>query len=187
MQVHVQYHMPDFTRFIRASSRLVNLVGQAAKRWVPRKLAIAFVPFVVEGIKSNRYVYAWNPRALRYNVKYQEWKLAHFNQLKFWILRGELIRAITHFRMDEGYMAGVRPGAMDSGGVSWYGSGDKGPPKPIAMYARVLEYGGNFRAAGGGIHPPRPVFWPSLVHFRLRTAKLIGRKYMRTTVARAWT
>lgn len=145
------------------------------------------MPFVIEGIKANKYVYAWDPRALRYNFKYREWKMTHFGHLKFWRLRGELLRSITHFKMGDGYMAGIQPGAMDSGGVSWLGApGEKGSPKPIAMYARILEYGGDFRAAGGGFHPPRPVFRPSLVQFRLRNAKDIGRKYMRTYIAGAW-
>jgi len=36
-------------------------------------------------------------------------------------------------------MAGIPSGIYDKGGKSWFGSGDKGPPKSIAMYGKKAE------------------------------------------------
>ena len=81
-------------------------------------------------------------------------------------------------------MAGIPEGAMDSGGKSWTGEGDKGERKPIAMYARLLEFGGD--AGKGGKHPPRPVFQPTLKEFRVDEAETIGRKHLFVNIAGAW-
>lgn len=78
------------------------------------------------------------------------------------------------------YMVGWKGGAFDSGGKSWYGKkGDLwGPSKPVAMYARILEWGGDFTSSGGGRHPARPVMAPSLVGFTRRE----GREMARSTL-----
>ena len=66
------------------------------------------------------------------------------------------MRSLGSYRYGEGYLGGVHPGAMDSGGKSWHGKGKKGPKgesKSIEMYGRVGEN-------------KRPVFEPVMEEYK---------------------
>ena len=62
------------------------------------------------------------------------------------------MKSLGAYKLGGGYIGGVQPGAMDSGGKSWYGKGKmgaKGESKSIEMYGRVEEH-------------RRPVFTPTM-------------------------
>lgn len=176
--------MPDYTRLTRALSKVTSRVKQSAKVRVPRNLALYFVPFVIQNIVAQKFMFTWNVDARSYHPIYSEWKKKYFSSRSFWRLSGALIGSITYFSVKNGYMAGIPAGVMDAGGTSWYGAGDRGPPKPIAMYGRLLEFGGY--SSDGRYYPPRPVFGPSLIHYRLGRGKEVAGKILHTYVARGW-
>jgi hypothetical protein len=60
------------------------------------------------------------------------------------------------------FKAGIPSSAMDRGGKAMRG---KGKVLPIAYYARIMEFGGQF---GGQRHPPRPVFTPTRLEYLRR-------------------
>jgi len=173
----------DLTKFFKALTRVSKQVRRS-KQAVPRDMAIKFTNNVLNSIMTQRYVHTWGGRAQRYHPKYQIWKRRFRKLTGFWMLWGDLIASITHFKVGQGWMSGVPAGAMSSGGKSWLGKGDKGDPKSLVMIARLLEKGGH--AGRGGRHPKRPVFAPTLVDFRSKDAPKIGRKYLRTTIKGAW-
>jgi hypothetical protein len=179
----LKFNTNDINRFIRALTRVSKQVRRS-RQAVPREMAIKFTNTVLTNITSQKFVHTWSSRAQRYNPKYQIWKRRYGKGGGFWVLWGDLISSITYFKAGDGWMSGVPSGAMDSGGKSWFGKGDQGEPKPLAMIARLLEKGGN--AGRGGKHPKRPVFGPTLVEFRTDGARETGRKYLRTTIRGAW-
>lgn len=127
----------------------------------------------------------WSGRARKYHPWYAEWKAENFGKKGFWKLWGNLISSIKHFQVGDGaWMAGIPYGVMDQGGSSWFGEGDLGKPKPVAMYARILEFGGDF--GSGGKHPARPMFGPAIHWYRLDRAKTIAGSHLKTYVAGAW-
>jgi len=92
-----------------------------------------------------------------YSKRYRNWKYEYgwHGYPSPWKLRGDLVKSLGSYRFGEGYIGGVRPGAMDSGGKSWYGKGKLGPKgdaKPIEMYGRVEEN-------------RRPVFEPTMKEY----------------------
>ncbi|MHA2202034.1 MAG: hypothetical protein ACXABN_19385 [Candidatus Thorarchaeota archaeon] len=86
------------------------------------------------------------------------------------------------------YMVGWKGGAFDSGGKSWWGKkGDLwGPSKPVSMYDRILEFGGDFTSSGGGRHPARPMMSPTLVGFTRREGRMMARTTLRWIGSVSW-
>jgi hypothetical protein len=163
INVTLEVDQVSLTHYLKALDGLVNRVkfqftenGGAMNRRCAAQIATKFV----EGITSQRFATQYQ----RYSLRYGAWKqLMGLADAGFGKLKGDLIKSLTHYREETGWMGGIAKGAMDSGGKSWFtrpGRPPQGRSKPISMYAYVMEYGGDFRDAGGGIHPKRALFVP---------------------------
>ena len=107
--------------------------------------------------KSSRYL-AWKKKYGKYTT--QSWRLF-----------GDLVTSIKRWQDSGGWRAGIMAGAMDRGGKSWFGKGDRGPPKSIAMYAKTLEFG----LAG---QAEVPVFRDTVKQFKAHEWPELGRKVL---------
>jgi hypothetical protein len=128
---------------------------------LPRMLSIKYVEEVRKYLlDARRGRFGYTP----YNAEYSEWKKKFGRYSGFWSLFGDLVENVKSSRAEGGYFGGVVSTAMDRGGKSWYGKGDKGESKSIAMYGTVMEEGSpNIR--GSGVHPARPLFVPVFKEF----------------------
>jgi hypothetical protein len=145
----------EFNRIMNAFDR-VSATYLREEDDLPFRCATGFANFVRSKIFSGQLP-SQNPS---YNERYLAWKKAYGDFQRPWMLMGDLALAITIFRNEGGGWHGGIPGdVLDSGGKSWFGQGDRGPSKPIAMYARTLE---------SGLPPQkkRPVFEPATEEFR---------------------
>lgn len=128
---------------------------------LPRMLALKYVELLRLIVLNQRYsgTYA------AYTDKYRAWKFKMGKPQRFWELGKDLVTALQVFTIPaEGVMGGVPDGIYDKGKKSWYGLGDKGEPKPIAMYGNVMEYGLR-SGTKAGKHPARPLFRPAYDEF----------------------
>ena len=125
-----------------------------------RKCAIGYAQMLVRNIMSLK-----RPSPL-YVPRYHAWK-KKYGRMGYpapWRLFGDLVANISNFRDGPGWMGGIQAGIFDTGNKSWLGKGDTGESKEIAMYARVGEFGGKL-PRGGGDHPARPVFRPTMEEY----------------------
>jgi hypothetical protein len=160
---------------------------------VPRQMAVKAQQEIIAAIVGQKYASRYVPYGATVgSERYKKWKHIYGSgagKSSYWQLWGDLLRSITMWKeryagRHYGYMAGIPKGVMDTGGKSWFttiskaGASKKGDPKPVAFYARVLEFGGNFGL--GGRHHPRPVFTFVLEDFdttpfsRFLAHKLLG-------------
>lgn len=158
--IQVYLDSKDLSRWLNASLRLQN----EAKRLeddLPRLQAIDMSQLLVRNIMTQKGMGGYPA----YNPRYRAWKQAYGRAHGFWMVFGDLLKNVTHFRVLTGrtgqraWKAGIPEGVVDQGGKSWFGRGDYGKRKPIAMYGRVMEEGGFIRKSG--YHPPRPLFEPT--------------------------
>jgi hypothetical protein len=139
-----------------------------------RRCAVRYTQLLVRNIMTDKYA----GRYAAYHPKYAYWKRTWFAGGGHWRLKGDLVRAIHHFKYKHGWVGGLRGDEMDSGGKSWplgfgwttmaqraHGWKGKGKKKKIAMYATVGEFGGDY--GEGGKHPSRPVFGPTMNEFKV--------------------
>jgi hypothetical protein len=161
--IEVRLDDADYRAWIAATHKLEK---RATFEWndLPRKCAVDYYQEVTRWIYGQRNMGGYE----EYDERYEKWKENFIGgrRNKFWELGGDLLRNLTAFRVTDdrqGYIAwmgGISSNVVDTGGKSWFGSPDdpKGPPKSIAMYGYVMEYGGTWAEAGE--HPARPVFHP---------------------------
>lgn len=149
--ITIKFKEADLRRYLSAIER----VGQTAKTWgadeMQRRCAVDYYQLVTKNIMSRHL-----PRPA-YSKRYRNWKYEYGWQgyPSPWRLKGDLVRSLGAERFSrggaKGWYGGVKIGAVDSGGKSWFGKGRKGPrggSKSIAMYGSVEE-------------ERRPVFGPS--------------------------
>ncbi len=129
---------------------------------LPRQLSIKYVEetrsYLLDARKGK---FGYTP----YNPEYAEWKKKYGKLSGFWNLMGDLFENVKSSRSGDGYFGGVVSTAMDRGGKSWFGKGDRGPSKSIAMYGTVMEEGMPVSIKGSGVHPARPLFVPVFKEF----------------------
>ena len=116
------------------------------------RLSKDFRKSIISNIISQKYI---NSSVERKSKRYTEWKKKYGigrGKNMWWILFGDLLKSITTWKTDDGFKSGINANIMSRGGASWLGKGDKGAPKPIAMYARILEH-------------RQPMFHPTLNEF----------------------
>lgn len=165
MILDVKFIESDLRRWHSAASRLEK---QAAKEWDenPKRNAIGYSNLVIKNIMQQKGM----GKYASYSDRYAKWKERYGRETGFWKLFGDLTKSITHFRVIDNrmgvraWMGGIPSNMVDSGGKSWFGKGDLGFPKRIAMYAHVMEYGGSWPKAGK--HPPRPIFGPTAEEYQ---------------------
>lgn len=152
----VQLNTKDVTNWVKALDRVVDRAHYWADRdggELNKRCAKEYADKIVLAIYSKQHAYTpYTARYAMWKQKVGKWSGG------FWNLKGDLIKALTHFREENGWKGGIPADVMDTGGKSWLGNLDKGPSKPIAMYGIVMEFGGNYGKAG--YHTERPLFWP---------------------------
>ena len=156
--IWMQFVPESFRRYMRALDR-IERVAKAQMRILPFLCATDYHHLLIGNLLSQKF-YGQYPR---YSPRYAHWKTeVVLKGSQFWLLYGDLVKSITIFeRADRmtptrgAWMGGVPAGVHDRGGKSWFGKGDKGKPKPIAMYGRVMEFGLH-------THPERPLFKPTM-------------------------
>lgn len=155
-QIGVYMNPRDLQRYLQALSRL-ETQAQRSKDDLPRLQATDYVHLLHRNIMAQKYLPQWP----RYSKRYAEWKakVGAINK-GYWRLFDSLLNNLTVWRVLSGrageraWKGGIPAHVLDKGGTSWYGTGEMGPPKPIAMYARVNEFGDDR-------HPARPLFVPT--------------------------
>ena len=127
-----------------------------------RSFKTALIINIVGGTYSSGY--------RKYVARYEKWKRLYGEKRGYHQLMGDLVNAIGPYNSTADelsnlgiktniYMScGIAPWIMDPGDKSWFGKGDYGRPKPIVMYAKVMEFGLNN-------HPKRAVFVPTADDF----------------------
>jgi len=139
-------------RWLVATHKLENEARILEDR-LPYTCAFEYTNLVRQNLVSGKFSYP------TYNERYESWKKDHGFPMKFWMLKRDLLNAITIIKMPKGYLGGVDPTAIDSGGKSWFGAGDYGPKKLIVWYALLVE-------EGFGTYPkPRPLFIPTGIEY----------------------
>jgi len=146
----------DIKRIIRAADRALMSATRHGET-MQFKCAVDFTHLLRRNVMTQKHG-PYEP----YSARYAAWKakLFGFRGPGFHYLAGDFYRNIAAFKEGGGWVAGISYKAMDTGGKSFYGGGKR---KPIAMYMKVMEYGGWYR--GAGIHPARPIFDPTTTEY----------------------
>ncbi|MHA2265879.1 MAG: hypothetical protein ACXAEN_26095 [Candidatus Thorarchaeota archaeon] len=152
-EVRAYFEPSDFLRIMRALQALEKESAKLEKE-LPRRNAIDYQHLLHKNISSGA-----NIPHVPYSERYAKWKRDYGLYQDVWQLNQYLLNAITFWKDDDNqWRAGIPAGVYDSGGTSWYGAGDRGAAKPIAMYAKVVEYGLWHGREG---YKARPVFGPT--------------------------
>jgi len=169
--IYIYPNPQDMERIMWATHKVQSAVLFYGKDEVPLLMARKAHQEIVAAIVTQKYAGRYVPFGTTPgSERYRKWKLIYGSgagKQAYWQLWGDLLKSITVRRQryagrHYGYMAGIPAGVMSQPGKSWFttlGKGVKtirGPAKPVAFYARVLEFGGSF--GEGGHHHPRPVF-----------------------------
>jgi hypothetical protein len=182
MMIKMMFDPKEFYRWMRA----ISDVREAAKfqKWdIPWKMATDYKELLFANIVSGKFANTYAP----YSDIYLEWKtyrlggafrLQGTGHRMFWRLYGDLLRSLSVFRTKGGVMGGVPAGVKDSGYKSIFSK--KRRSKPIAMYARVMEFG---LAAHRG--KARPVFGPTARMYAQHGWPRRGREALRG-IAKQW-
>lgn len=149
--IAMKFDKTDFARVMKALRKVrqkVNFQFVLRGGEMNRKCSIGYAQLLVRNIMGLK-----RPSP-PYVPRYRVWKKG-YGRMGYpapWRLFGDLVKNIANFRLGTGWMGGIQAGIFDTGGKSWFGKGDKGKPKQIAMYARVGER-------------KRPVFEPTMEEF----------------------
>lgn len=149
-QIRIYFDANQLRRWMSALNDVEKRVPFQVTENMQRTCSIDYAHRVMRNIMGGRYG-AGSPPVPSYHPRYARWKLENFGNIGTWRLKGDLVRNITFFKVENGWMGGVPNGVYDSGGKSWYGQGDRGGTKEIARYGRANEF---------GLHK-RPVFGPT--------------------------
>ena len=160
MPVYVEINKEEHRRLLGAINRVDNAIrywGTTDGGELNRRCAIGYSQMVLKNIMSM------NRPSPPYSKRYRSWKY-EYGRMGYpapWRLFGDLIAALTFWRGRTatgssagrtGWYGGIPKEAMDFGGKSWFGKGNAGKSKSIAMYAAVNE-------------ARRPIFWPTLLEY----------------------
>ena len=139
----------------RATSNLKKEINKALfqHQGIQGKLAKLYRKMLIYNITTQKHI-----TSRKHTKRYKDWKKKYGigrGKRLWWILFGDLLKNINTWKVDDGFKSGINAYVVSSGGASWQGKGDKGVPKPIAMYARILEFG----------EKKQPMFTPTLNEF----------------------
>lgn len=155
LNIYITFVASDFKRVMTAIANTKAAVRVRAKN-IGYQMGIDYLQLLAKNVYSQKYAGTYSP----YHPTYREWKAGLGGDMRFHILGGDFLRSLMVWRDKRGWKAGVPAGVLDSGGKNYTG---KGAPTYVAAYARIFEWGGTFK---GQVHPPRPVFTPTLVEYR---------------------
>jgi len=157
MHAELRIEAGDLSRVMNAVRKVV-VQSKAESRNLPRRAAQEAVALLRENIYRQTYAGRYKP----WTSRYRDWKAKRGAPMMYWNLSGDLIRNLRSIRFgSRDFVAGIQANILDSGNKSY---GKKGKRKAIAMYAHVMEYGGNFGKKGGR-HPKRPLFKPTMQEY----------------------
>jgi len=155
--------------------RKVEVQVKRERDLLPYENAIDYISLLHKNITQGTFSTSYPP----YSPRYAKWKVETMRMgSSFWILKGDLLRSLTVIKKRWGFVGGIPLNAMDSGGKSWHGTGDKGPRKSITMYAKTIEF-------GLGKQPARPVFEPTGEQFS-KAGWLLNAKQSMDRIGRVW-
>lgn len=161
--ISIQFNPRDVQRWFMALNRVERKVA-FVRMVMQRKCALEFKQKLIERLMRGGYAIQYNYP--RYSKRYSDWKYRTLRRGGYaaggyWSLTKTIVNSLQIFRIgNEGYHAGILPGAR-APGASWFG--DRigiGKTKSVDMYARVNEFGS--RAAKV---PARPVFGPTTLDY----------------------
>lgn len=194
--IYAHLNQKDFLRVLNAYKKVAVMSRNAAKEQTPIRFARRYVADIIHAIGSQKYAdqylhYGWSKGSERY----YKWKLKYgMSPEKYWVLYGDLLLNVRYWKKRAGWFAGVPAGVKDSGGKSWRSSGrsssrKSGKKKEIAAYGWIMEGSGTgdpqFHGRGG-VHPPRPVFEPTLEDFITGPALHILNYEIAPMIEREW-
>jgi hypothetical protein len=142
--IQIEENKSDLARYIEALGKTAEEYEKQAND-LPKRCAEEFQLLLIKNITTQAF-----PWVASRSQRYKDWKMQRVGHLKHWILDGDLLGAITHWKESDAWIAGIPSGIFDRGGKNYSG----GAPMEIAIYARSLEY-------GEGTQPARPLFGPS--------------------------
>ena len=108
----------------------------------------------------------------RLDKDYAKWKRKYGRHgMKYWLLFGDLVKNVMPQKLGASssmviYLGGINKDAYDQGGKSWFGKGDTGPAKRIAMYGALAE-------------EKRPIFEPTTKEYAESGWKKRGNRALR--------
>lgn len=164
MRVGARYNLKPLHAWVNSVDKaMVRLENMANK--VAHSGAAMYVQELINAIHDQRYAATYVP----YSVDYAEKKKAKVSHLDFWILTGDVVRAIEIIPGGPG----TAFAGLDPRGAAGASGGDKG--ESIAFYAFVNEYGTRLQygaknhyvrlqpgnVGNGPAVPARPVFRPT--------------------------
>ena len=138
MQISVKIDQADLQRLMSALSGVQSVVKVQGLDTMQWQCSTDYYQLVMANMLKR------SSPSPAYTDRYSKWKQKYgwMGYPSPWRLRGDLMRSLGSYRYGNGYLGGVQPGAMDSGGKSWFGKGRLGPSgkiKSIEMYGNVEE------------------------------------------------
>jgi len=155
----------DLNRYLSALNRLEAQTKRSVDD-LPRVQATDYIHLLHANVMNQKHMSAYPA----YSDWYEEWKTNMGLIGKgYWRLYDSFLNNLTVWRTLSGragqrqWKAGIPAGVMDKGGTSWFNLGDRkvGKPKPIAMYARTMEFG-----QAGHAGKRRPIFMPTKEEYK---------------------
>lgn len=154
--IKISFVQMDLRRILGATLKEERIV-EAEVNSMQFRCATDFLSLLRRNIMTQKFAGTY----ARLNPKYRAWKEQYGRSgLNFWSLFGDLVKSLerrregTRTKKTSKFFVGIPRGARDKGGKSWFGKGDKGPPKSINFYATMGEYGRRGQ-------PARPLFGPT--------------------------
>ena len=183
-EIRIIFVARDLKRWWRILSNIEPRAGAFIKNEMQRECANDYVNLLHENITSQKYAAIWASKP--YHVDYRDWKNAYFGQRGFWRLKDDVLNNLTYWKAGDGWMGGIPGGIMDTGGKSWFYPADSPkqyPPREIAMYARMNEFGWQAQRKSKA-ETERPLFRPTKKEYGSSSQRLArGRTALRRTVA----
>lgn len=170
--IQIKLNQKEYKRILKGLRKIrqkVNFHFVLRGGEMNRKCAIGYTQLLVKNIMTEKYASGY----ASYHPRYRVWKRQYAPGKGFWRLKDDLVRNLGPFRQGNGWMGGVPAGALDTGGKSWFGKGDIGKRKPMAMYATINER-------------KRPIFEPTMDEFALSAWPEQAGLAMKD-IERAWT
>jgi len=161
----IVFNKNQIENILQASRKLKTFV-EKERYELPRQFAGHYYKVLITNLNSGKHMGSFQYGRTPGSRRYLKWKADYGSADKGpWRLADDLIKSIKVTSYNNGYLTGIRSELKDRGGKSWFGTKDKpkGKKKPIAMYARVLEFG--MEDNPDQYHPPRPMFGPALEDF----------------------
>ena len=182
VQIHILFDARTFRKWLRVLDQL----KPRAQLWIlnemQRECANDYVNILRQNISQQVHMSRYAP----YSERYRDWKEQYFGALAYWRLKDDLLNNLTYWETQGGWMGGIPGGIMDQGGKSMFyppdhpKQADVSPPKQIAFYARMNEYGWGPNKK----QTERPIFRPTAENYATSTQrKSRGRTALRRTVA----